>query len=132
MRNHTNETLLRRALLADAVISGATGVLMAAGASLLSDLLQLPEPLLRFAGLALLPFAAFVAAVAMRARLPRAAAWAVVLVNGLWALDSVMLLVAGWVAPNLLGAGFVLAQAAVVAGLAALQVKGLRGEVRAA
>jgi hypothetical protein len=132
MKNQTNETLLRRALLADAVISGATGVLMAAGASLLSDLLQLPEPLLRFAGLALLPFAAFVAAVAMRGRLPRAAAWAVVLINALWALDSVAILVAGWVVPNLFGAGFVLAQAAVVAGLAALQVKGLRGEVRAA
>ncbi len=132
MKHQTNETLLRRALLADAVISGATGVLMAAGASLLSDLLQLPEPLLRFAGLALLPFAAFVAAVAMRGRLPRAAAWTVVLINALWALDSVAILVAGWVAPNLFGAGFVLAQAAVVAGLAALQIKGLRGEVRAA
>lgn len=127
-----NETLLRRALLADAVISAATGLLLAVGASLLSDLLQLPEPLLRFAGLALLPFAAFVAVVATRERVSRAAAWAVVLVNALWALDSVVLLVAGWVAPNLLGFGFVLAQAAVVAGFAALQVMGLRGTVKAA
>jgi hypothetical protein len=61
-----------------------------------------------------------------------AAAWAVVLVNALWALDSVVLLVAGWVAPNLLGFGFVLAQAAVVAGFAALQVTGLRGTAEAA
>jgi hypothetical protein len=66
--------LLRRALLGDAIISGATGLLMLGGATLLASLLALPEPLLRYAGLVLLPFAAFVAYVGSRANISRSAA----------------------------------------------------------
>ena len=47
--------LLRFALIGDAVASGATGLLMALGAGLLTGLLGLPESLLRIAGLILLP-----------------------------------------------------------------------------
>lgn len=125
------DTFLRRVLLADAAISGLTGALMAGGSGLLAGLLALPEPLLRYAGLVLLPFAAFVAVVATRPATLRGAAWAVVLINGLWSLDSVALLLTGWVAPNLLGYGFVLFQAAAVAGLAALQLRALRRSPRA-
>jgi hypothetical protein len=56
----------------------------------------------------------------------------VILVNALWAMGSVALLLSGWVAPNLLGAGFVLFQAAVVAGFAVLQSQGVRKSVRTA
>jgi hypothetical protein len=132
MENATTERFLRRALLLDAVISAVTGLVMAGGASFLADLLALPAPLLRYAGLVLLPFAAVVAFTATRARVARGAVWAIVLVNALWALDSVALLLTGWVAPNLLGAGFILFQAAVVAGFAALQFLGLRRSVRPA
>jgi hypothetical protein len=120
------DRLLRRVLLADAVISGATGLLMAGGATLLGPLLALPEPLLRYAGLALLPFAAFVAVVATRPRIARGAVWAVIAINVLWALDSVLLLLTGWVAPSALGYGFVLFQALVVAGFAEWQWLSLR------
>ena len=51
-------TLLRYALIGDAVASGATGLLMAGGSGLLAGLLGLPEELLRVAGLVLLPYAA--------------------------------------------------------------------------
>lgn len=118
--------LLRRALLADALVSGATGLLMAGGVPLLAGLLALPEPLLRYAGLALMPFAVFVTLLARRTPISRGAAWAVVGINVLWAVDSVALLFTGWVAPNLLGVGFVVAQAIVVAGFAWLQALGLR------
>ena len=47
--------LLRLALVADAVASGATGLLMFAGAGLLAGLLGLPDELLRYAGDVLLP-----------------------------------------------------------------------------
>jgi hypothetical protein len=117
---------LRRALLADALVSGATGLLMAAGAPLLTDLLALPELLLRYAGLALLPFAVFVVLVARRTIISRGAVWAVVVINVLWAVDSIALLFTGWVAPNLLGVTFVVAQALVVGGFALLQGIGLR------
>jgi len=120
-------SFLRRVLLADALISAATGLLMAGGAALLAGLLGLAEPLLRGAGLALLPYGAFVAFVATRPQLSAAAVWAVIALNALWALDSVALLLTGWAAPSALGYGFVLLQAAVVGVFAELEFLGLRG-----
>ncbi len=52
---------LRLALLGDAAASGATGLLLATAAGPLAPLLGLPEPLLRSAGLVLLPYAAAIA-----------------------------------------------------------------------
>ena len=119
---------LRFALLGDAAASGATGLLLAAGAGFLASLLGLPEGLLRVAGLVLLPYAAFVAWLGARrdGGVPRSALRAVVAINLLWALDSVLLLVSGWVAPTTLGGLFVVAQALVVALLAELEYVGLR------
>ena len=56
------------------------------------------------------------------------AVWAIVAYNALWAIDSIVLLVSGYVAPTALGYAFVIFQAAVVAGFAGLQVIGLRKE----
>jgi hypothetical protein len=44
----------------------------------------------------------------------------------LWALDSVLLLVSGWIEPTVLGEMFVLGQALIVAVLAELEFLGLR------
>ena len=63
--------------------------------------------------------------------MPRNAVRAVVAINLLWALDSVLLLAAGPVAPNGLGIAFVLAQALVVMGFAAMQWTALRGAAAA-
>jgi hypothetical protein len=120
-------SLLRYALLADAAASGATGLLMAGGAGPLSALLQLPEPLLRWAGFILLPFAAVVLFVGTRRAIPRGAVIGIIIVNALWVVDSFALLATGWVHPNLLGAAFIGAQAIAVGVLALAQVLGLRG-----
>jgi hypothetical protein len=117
---------LRNALLADALVSGATGVLMALAAGVLEPILQVPASLLRVAGLVLLPYAAFVALLARRDVLPRGAVWAVVAGNAIWAVDCVALLFTGWIDPSLLGMAFILVQALVVAAFAELQVVGLR------
>lgn len=119
-------TLLRQALLADAAVSGATGLLLALGAGPLADLLALPEGLLRHAGLVLLPFAAAVGWLGTRERPSGAAVRAVVVVNALWVVESLALLVGGWVAPNALGHAFVVAQALAVAALAGAQQVGLQ------
>ena len=58
----------------------------------------------------------------------RAAVWAIIAYNVLWSVDSVVLLVSGYVAPTALGYAFVIFQAVVVAGFAALQIVGLRKE----
>ena len=85
--------LLRRALLADAAFSAITGLLIFGGASFLADRLVLSEPLLRYSGLSLLPYAAFVAYVATRERLSRTAVWAVIALNGLWVFESILLMI---------------------------------------
>ena len=92
----------------------------------LAGILGLPEALLRSAGTLLLPFSACVAYLSLRPRLRRMTVWAVVLVNALWAIDSVVLLVTGWVAPTMAGTVFVMAQAAIVLMYAELQVIGMR------
>jgi hypothetical protein len=117
---------LRYALIADAAVSGATGLLMIAGAGLLADFLNLPFALLREAGLVLVPYVAFVAYVGTRERISRAAVWAVIAANLLWAAASALLLLSGWIAPNLLGTLFVVVQAVAVALFAELQFMGLR------
>jgi hypothetical protein len=127
----TTSAFLRYVLFADALVSGATGALMAGAAGVLEPSLQVPAPLLRIAGLALLPYAAFVAVLARRDGLPAGAVWAVVACNAIWAVDCVALLFTGWIDPTLLGVAFILMQALVVAAFAELQVIGLRRHARA-
>jgi hypothetical protein len=117
---------LRRVLLADAVTSGATGLAMMLGAGRLEQLLGIPEPLLRYSGLSLLPFAALVGYTAMRASVSRAAVRLVACLNVLWAVDSILLLAAGWIEPTTLGSTFVIAQAVIVAMFAEFQYFGLK------
>ncbi|MEN3377271.1 MAG: hypothetical protein V7604_2626 [Hyphomicrobiales bacterium] len=125
-------TFLRYALLADAIASGATGLLLIAGAGVLESLLNIPLALSREAGLVLIPYVAFVATVGTRETIARGAVWAVIAANAVWALASVALLVSGWIAPNLLGVVFIALQAAVVAVFGELQFVGLRRSALAA
>jgi len=117
---------LRWALLADAAASGGTGLLMLLFAGPLESLLHLPADLMFNAGIVLVPYAAIVAFLGMRAALPKWAVWAVIGANALWVIDSFLLLTAGWVAPNALGYAFVIGQALVVGLFAELQYVGLR------
>jgi hypothetical protein len=132
MSSFRPSTFLRYALVGDAAASGATGLLMALGGGFLADMLGLPESLLRLAGLILLPYAAGVAYLGTRENLSRGAVWAVIALNAVWVLDSVLLLVSGWVAPTMLGTAFVVAQALVVLLFAEAQYFGLRRSSSAA
>ncbi len=124
--------LLRRALLVDAAATAGMGALLAAAPALLEGLFGLPVALLRGAGLALLPFAALLAWVARRPRIPAGLAWPLVIVNVLWAIDSVVLPLTGWIDPTALGAAFVVAQGLIVAAFAWLEWTGLRRATLAA
>ncbi|MFP2933375.1 hypothetical protein ACLESO_51155 [Pyxidicoccus sp. 3LG] len=127
----SSKTLLGRTLLLDSVITGATGALMFLGAAPLAELLGLHERLLRVAGFSLLPFAALVLFLAVRPRVPRPLIGAIVAVNVMWAVDSLLLLTTDWVAPTALGYAFTVFQAVVVAGFACMQYVGMRGSGRA-
>jgi hypothetical protein len=119
-------SLLRRVLIVDALTSGACGVAMFALAEVFASMLQLPVDLVREAGIILLPFAAFVGFVASRQEPARLAVWAIIALNLVWVVDSILLLFSGWVAPNALGYVFVIAQAAMVLVLADLEYMGLK------
>jgi hypothetical protein len=123
---------LRRSLILDAAVSGATGALMLVGAGLLEGLLGLPAALTRGAGLVLVPYVAFVGYLATRDTVAPAAVWTVIVANALWAAASFALLLSGWIAPTALGYAFVIAQAVVVAAFGELQYVGLRRPAAAA
>ena len=129
---YQSNSFLRTVLLADAIASGATGLLMIAGAGLLAGLLGLPVALMREAGLVLIPYVAFVAWVGTREAISRRAVQAIIALNVLWVAGSIGLLLSGWIAPTMLGYAFVIAQGAVVAVLAELQFVGLRRGAAAA
>ena len=119
-------TFLRRALFADAATCTVTGLLSIIFSETLGALLELPAQLLFYAGLSLLPFAAFLLFVGTRRRTASIFVWAIILLNALWTLDSFLILLAGWVAPNAFGSGFVILQAVGVTVLAGLEFIGLK------
>ena len=119
-------TLLRTALQLDAGVTAANGAAYLALAGPLHDLLGFSEAVLRGAGLFLLVYAAAVALLAAAPRPARAAVLAVVAGNALWALDSVVVAGAGWGDPTTAGTVWLVLQALVVAGFAALQLAGLK------
>jgi len=117
---------LRRALAADALASGATALLSIFGGGLLAPLLGLPTALLVGAGVTLVPFVAFVAAIARQANPDRRAVKAIVFVNILWTIASIALVAGPWLQPTALGYAFVIGQALAVFAFAELQMIGLK------
>jgi hypothetical protein len=115
---------LRRVLFADAATCVATGLFLALLAAPLAPYLGLGAGLLLYAGLALLPIAAFIAWVAAREHISPAGVWLVIVGNVLWVLASLALLFA--VSPTALGYAFVVGQALIVAALAEMEYVGLR------
>src|SRR5262245_54793126 len=117
---------LRRALLADAVFSGVSAVLMTFAASMFASLFSLPEALLRETGLFLIAYAALVGWLSARQSAPKALVVLVVAGNAAWTVASIALLFSGWVNPNLLGEILVVAQAIATGVFTELQYVGLR------
>jgi hypothetical protein len=116
----------RRALLADAIFSGVSAVLLSFGGGALAPLLNLPEALLRETGLFLIAYAALVGWLGTRPSMPKPLGWIVIAGNAAWTLASIALLFSGAVTPNLLGEAAVAMQAIAVGVFAELQYVGLR------
>jgi uncharacterized protein YjeT (DUF2065 family) len=121
-----SSTLLRRALLADAIFSGVGALIMTLDANLFAPLLQLPEALLRETGLFLIAYTALVGWLGARPSVPKALVMLVVAGNAAWTLASFALLLSGAVNPNLFGEIVVVAQAIATGVFAELQYVGMR------
>jgi hypothetical protein len=119
-------SFLRRAILADAIFSGVSALLLTFGAGALALSLNLPEALLRETGLFLIAYAALVGWLGTRQSMPKALVVIVIAGNAAWTLASIALLFSGAVTPNLLGEALVAIQAIAVGALAELQYIGLR------
>jgi len=122
----TNTRFIRTALVLDAAASGALAILAIAAAPLLSPLLGLPQALLVWAGVLLVPWVALLVVLARRSSVARMLLIDVVALNALWVAASFGLLASGLVTPTVLGSAFVLLQALAVAGFAVLQMMALR------
>jgi len=115
---------IQRILILDAVMSGAAGLAMIAGAAWLAPLLNLPAALLQIAGAILIPWTPALFLLARAPAVSPAALKAVISVNVLWVAASLAVIFA--LGPNVLGVAFVLAQAVAVSAFAALQIGALR------
>jgi hypothetical protein len=117
---------LRRAILGDAIFSGASAAMLTLGGGELAPWLNLPEALLRETGLFLIAYAVLVGWLGTRQAMPKLLVAIVIAGNVAWTLASIALLFSGAVTPNLLGEAFVAAQAIATGALAELQYIGLR------
>ena len=119
-------SFLRRALIADAVFSGAAALGFTFGAGAFAPLFNLPEMFLREVGLFLIVYAAFVGWLGTRQSMMKALVLIVITGNAAWTLGSIALLFYGAVSPNLFGMAMVVAQAIATGVFAELQYIGLR------
>jgi hypothetical protein len=110
---------LANVLLLDAATCVAAGALMAFGSNLVAGLTAIPAPLLYWAGLVLFPVAALMIYAGLQTSPRRALVWLIILGNVGWVIAS--LAVFGFIAPNVLGYVFIIAQAGAVAVLAFLE-----------
>lgn len=122
-----NTTLLRRALLGNAVFSGVSGLAMTLAAGPLALLMGLPSPLiLVVVGLGVLGYAAIAFRISARPSISRGEAIFTVIADSSWVAASLVLLLSGWVAFTPTGKWLVAVAADIVAAFALLQFVGLR------
>ena len=121
-----NTPFLRHTLLADAAMGAGAAALTIFGSGFLASLLALPQGLIFWAGVALVPIALFLLVMAQKTRIPRSWLREIVLINWAWVVASFGILVLAPIAPNSLGTAFVVAQALAVAAFALLQGLALR------
>jgi len=118
---HLN-SFLRRTLAVDAAVGLAAGALMAFGAGPMASATGLPQPLLLYAGLFLLPVVALMAWLSRRETAPTALVWLVIVGNAGWVAGSVAVLFL--TTPTVFGAAFVILQAAAVTMLTVMEHRG--------
>lgn len=117
---------LKLALIADALVSGAVAALQLVAAAWLSELLNLPKPLLIDTGVFLVGYTILLVLLARSTTVWSLIIGVVIIGNIGWAIACIGLLASGSVSPNVLGMAFVIVQAVAVLVFAAMEYSGLR------
>src|SRR5262245_18296011 len=107
-------SFLRGALAADAIASGAMGLLLLSLPGTLAELFDLALALLQYVGAILVAYSAFVGWLALRPRPPAALVWTTIIGIIAWVAASLVMVASAWIAPSALGYAFVAAQALAV------------------
>jgi hypothetical protein len=128
----TRPDFLRKVLFADAATCTACGLFMFVLANPFGQLTRIPPALLLYAGLSLLPIAAFIALIGARAARSVAAVSFVIAGNLGWSAASFWVMTSGVIAPTTLGTLFLGAQAATVLALTVLELRGVMRLARGA
>ncbi len=122
----TSPTGIRRVLWLDATTGAASALLSLAAPALVSQILGAPVALVQGSAWAIVAFVSFIAWLLIQRPLPLAGLRLLGCINAAWVIASVWLVLAGGVGLTALGVAFVLAQAALVGVLAALQLQASR------
>ncbi|MDO0910344.1 hypothetical protein QQM39_05595 [Streptomyces sp. DT2A-34] len=125
-RTSDPQTVLRRFLALDAVVTGANGLAYLVASGPLGRLLGVDRALLLALGAFLTVYAAAVGLLASRARPAAFPVRAVIEANLAWAVLSLVALLV-WLTPTTAGAVWTVLQALTVAGFAGLQYAALKG-----
>lgn len=118
--------LLRWALELDGITIALNGLVYLLAAGWVGDKLGLPTGLLYAAGAFLIVMGPIVFAVSMRREAPVLWVGAIIVLNAVWAIDSVIVVAAGWFDLTTAGTVWILLQAAVVVVFAELEWMGLK------
>jgi len=120
--NFAPSLFLRRVLQLDAAATGATGLLLLGGTSLLQSLLNLPAPPMIYAGVFCVAWAVTLGLASLKDEISSGFVWTIIVANIAWVIGSAALLLSGYVSPTWLGYAFVIAQALAVDIFAGLQI----------
>lgn len=121
-----SDSLLRFALLADVVLTGANGIGYLALATVLDPFLGVDRSVLYPVGVFLTGYALWLLTVARRADIRRGAVVAVIALNTAWAVAGVLAVAVDAPTATGVGNGWIVFQGLVVAAMGALQYAGLR------
>jgi hypothetical protein len=119
-------SLLRLALRADAIVSLAAGAIGLVAAQPLGTLLGIQPLALGILGAIVAVYGAFLFYVAAQAQVSRRVALAALILDAIWVIDSVVLLITGWLPLTSAGMWTIGLVALAVATLGELKFFGLR------
>jgi hypothetical protein len=118
--------LLRWTLELDGVANVLIGLAYVLAAGWIGDELGLPTALIYPTGAFMIAAGVVLVAVSTRREAPALWVGAIVVLNFVWAIDSVIVAAAGWFDPTTAGTVWILLQAGVVAVLGAFEWAGLK------